>query len=127
MTGASEADERTPETLYCSFCAKSQHEVRRLVAGPMNVAICDDCVQLCAAIVISEAMGGAVSDTFWLSRTKPVDSIAIIKAVVEEIREDERLASVGRSPEGEDPAEGLHAQHEDAATAQPADAQGPVA
>jgi|SRR5262249_349093 len=33
-------------TLYCSFCGKSQHEVRKLIAGP-TVFICDECVELC--------------------------------------------------------------------------------
>jgi ATP-dependent Clp protease ATP-binding subunit ClpX len=37
--------------LYCSFCAKSQREVRRLIAGP-TVFICDECVVLCAVIVL---------------------------------------------------------------------------
>ena len=32
--------------LYCSFCGKSQHEVRKLIAGP-TVFICDECVELC--------------------------------------------------------------------------------
>ena len=32
-------------TLYCSFCGKSQHEVRKLIAGP-TVYICDECVEL---------------------------------------------------------------------------------
>ena len=35
--------------LYCSFCGKSQHEVRKLIAGP-TVFICDECVELCADI-----------------------------------------------------------------------------
>ena len=38
------------ETLYCSFCGKSQHEVAKLIAGP-KVFICDECVALCADIV----------------------------------------------------------------------------
>jgi hypothetical protein len=37
-------------TLYCSFCGKSQHEVKRLIVGP-NVFICDECVLLCVGIV----------------------------------------------------------------------------
>jgi hypothetical protein len=36
--------------LYCSFCGKSQHEVRNLVAGP-SVFICDECIDLCTSIV----------------------------------------------------------------------------
>ena len=36
--------------LYCSFCGKSQHEVRKLIAGP-TVFICDECVELCMDII----------------------------------------------------------------------------
>ena len=39
--------------LYCSFCGKSQHEVRKLIAGP-NVFICDECVELCNDIIREE-------------------------------------------------------------------------
>ena len=39
--------------LYCSFCGKSQHEVRKLIAGP-TVFICDECVELCMAIIKEE-------------------------------------------------------------------------
>ena len=41
------------ETLYCSFCGKSQHEVKKLIAGPM-VFICNECVELCTDIVEDE-------------------------------------------------------------------------
>jgi ATP-dependent Clp protease ATP-binding subunit ClpX len=47
----SEGDTKT--TLYCSFCGKSQHEVRKLIAGP-TVFICDECVELCADIIREE-------------------------------------------------------------------------
>jgi ATP-dependent Clp protease ATP-binding subunit ClpX len=40
-------------TLYCSFCGKSQHEVRKLIAGP-TVFICDECVELCMDIIREE-------------------------------------------------------------------------
>jgi ClpX C4-type zinc finger len=39
------------KTLYCTFCFKSQHEVKRLIAGPAAVYICDECVELCNEIV----------------------------------------------------------------------------
>ena len=39
--------------LYCSFCGKSQHEVRKLIAGP-TVFICDECVELCMDIIKEE-------------------------------------------------------------------------
>ena len=41
-------------TLYCSFCGKSQHEVRKLIAGP-TVFICDECVELCMDIIKEES------------------------------------------------------------------------
>src|SRR5580693_1443643 len=44
--------------LYCSFCGKSQHEVRKLIAGP-SVFICDECIELCNDIIREE---GATSD-----------------------------------------------------------------
>ena len=40
-------------TLFCSFCGKSQHEVRKLIAGP-TVFICDECVELCMDIIREE-------------------------------------------------------------------------
>ncbi len=43
--------------LYCSFCGKSQHEVRKLIAGP-SVFICDECIELCNDIVRDEAQAG---------------------------------------------------------------------
>src|SRR5712691_2334517 len=42
--------------LYCSFCGKSQHEVRKLIAGP-SVFICDECIELCNDIIREEAHG----------------------------------------------------------------------
>ncbi|MER2552825.1 MAG: ATP-dependent Clp protease ATP-binding subunit ClpX [Thauera sp.] len=42
--------------LYCSFCGKSQHEVRKLIAGP-SVFICDECIELCNDIIRDEVVG----------------------------------------------------------------------
>ncbi|WP_010164295.1 MULTISPECIES: ATP-dependent Clp protease ATP-binding subunit ClpX [unclassified Sphingomonas] len=47
-------------TLYCSFCGKSQHEVRKLIAGP-TVFICDECVELCNDIIREETKSALVS------------------------------------------------------------------
>ncbi|SAL39217.1 ATP-dependent protease ATP-binding subunit ClpX [Caballeronia sordidicola] len=44
--------------LYCSFCGKSQHEVKKLIAGP-SVFICDECIDLCNEIIRDEAAGAA--------------------------------------------------------------------
>ena len=43
-------------TLFCSFCGKSQHEVKKLIAGP-SVFICDECVELCTDIIREETQG----------------------------------------------------------------------
>jgi ATP-dependent Clp protease ATP-binding subunit ClpX len=51
MNKASGGDSKN--TLYCSFCGKSQHEVRKLIAGP-TVFICDECVELCMDIIREE-------------------------------------------------------------------------
>ncbi|WP_439107554.1 ATP-dependent Clp protease ATP-binding subunit ClpX [Congregibacter sp.] len=47
--------------LYCSFCGKSQHEVRKLIAGP-SVFICDECVDLCNDIIREEVQESAAED-----------------------------------------------------------------
>jgi ATP-dependent Clp protease ATP-binding subunit ClpX len=51
VSGSSGGDSKN--TLYCSFCGKSQHEVRKLIAGP-TVFICDECVELCMDIIREE-------------------------------------------------------------------------
>jgi ATP-dependent Clp protease ATP-binding subunit ClpX len=61
--GGSEEMDRVNKTednrqaLYCSFCGKSQHEVRKLIAGP-QVFICDECISLCQDIIREENKGG---------------------------------------------------------------------
>ena len=47
--------------LYCSFCGKSQHEVRKLIAGP-SVFICDECIDLCNDIIREEIHGNEVKN-----------------------------------------------------------------
>ena len=56
MTKLSGSDSKS--TLYCSFCGKSQHEVRKLIAGP-TVFICDECVELCNDIIREETKAAA--------------------------------------------------------------------
>jgi len=48
---AAQNEPAPPKTLYCSFCGKSQHEVRKLIAGPPPVFICDECVDICTDVV----------------------------------------------------------------------------
>ena len=53
MSKDTTSGESSKNTLYCSFCGKSQHEVRKLIAGP-TVFICDECVELCMDIIREE-------------------------------------------------------------------------
>ncbi|MGZ9810103.1 ATP-dependent Clp protease ATP-binding subunit ClpX [Pseudoroseicyclus sp. H15] len=60
MANASGGDSKN--TLYCSFCGKSQHEVRKLIAGP-TVFICDECVELCMDIIREEQKSSGLKST----------------------------------------------------------------
>ena len=53
MSKDEDNNEDNKNTLYCSFCGKSQHEVKKLIAGP-NVFICNECVELCVDIIREE-------------------------------------------------------------------------
>ena len=58
---------------HCSFCGKTQSEVRRLIAGPSSVYICDECINLCKEIVDNEQVDDAISD--------PVSDNSLLKPV----------------------------------------------
>lgn len=58
----SKSGSESKNTLYCSFCGKSQHEVRKLIAGP-TVFICDECVGLCTDIIREETKSGLVKSS----------------------------------------------------------------
>jgi ATP-dependent Clp protease ATP-binding subunit ClpX len=67
--------------LYCSFCGKSQHEVRKLIAGP-SVFICDECIELCNDIIREE---GAADKTGKMVRSElptPKEICAILDEYV---------------------------------------------
>lgn len=53
MPGDRISKDDSKNTLYCSFCGKSQHEVRKLIAGP-TVFICNECTELCMGIISEE-------------------------------------------------------------------------
>ncbi|MEJ2402455.1 MAG: ATP-dependent Clp protease ATP-binding subunit ClpX [Xanthomonadales bacterium] len=57
--------------LYCSFCGKSQHEVRKLIAGP-SVYICDECVELCNDIIREELEESGVADRAKLPKPREI-------------------------------------------------------
>ena len=60
MSSRSGSDSKN--TLYCSFCGKSQHEVRKLIAGP-TVFICDECVELCMDLIREETKATGLKST----------------------------------------------------------------
>jgi len=57
----SKSGKETKNTRYCSFCAKSEHEVRKLIAGP-TVFICDECVELCMDIIRAADKGSITKE-----------------------------------------------------------------
>ena len=59
-------------TLYCSFCGKSQHEVRKLIAGP-TVFICDECVELCMDIIREESKSTLVKNKEGVPTPQEID------------------------------------------------------
>src|SRR5713101_7533116 len=61
-------------TLYCSFCGKSQHEVRKLIAGP-TVFICDECVELCMDIIREENKSSLVKSRDGIPTPKQIRKV----------------------------------------------------
>lgn len=61
-------------TLYCSFCGKSQHEVKKLIAGP-NVFICDECIGLCTDIITEEHQESAVKEAGKMPAPKKIKEV----------------------------------------------------
>ncbi|HCF74749.1 MAG TPA: ATP-dependent Clp protease ATP-binding subunit ClpX [Arenicellales bacterium] len=57
-----DGDSKGDKLLYCSFCGKSQHEVRKLIAGP-SVFVCDECVELCNEIIREEIDDSETEDS----------------------------------------------------------------
>ena len=63
----------TKKPLYCSFCGKSQHEVKKLIAGP-TVFICDECVELCMEIIKEEIKTSDKSNKKYKARSSPSET-----------------------------------------------------
>jgi hypothetical protein len=85
--------------LHCSFCLKSQHEVKKLIAGPGFIFICDGCVGLCDAIIAGKPPKidaasfqiGAIPTETLLARVKPIEQTLQgmgnqLQTVIEELR-----------------------------------------
>jgi len=67
-------EEDSGKLLYCSFCGKSQHEVKKLIAGP-SVFICDECVELCNDIISEELQEQAASSVTKLPKPQEIKEI----------------------------------------------------
>ena len=74
MSGNSSEKNSDNKLLYCSFCGKSQNEVRKLIAGP-SVFICDECVDLCNDIIQEELEDLNESGVFTLPKPKEIKDI----------------------------------------------------
>ncbi len=77
----------TPETVHCSFCARAEHEVAKIIAGP-GIYICDECVQACVQI-LETAAGPTPRLPAWESLA-PEEMLATLP----------RIAAVGAQLEG---------------------------
>ena len=60
--------------LKCSFCGKTQEQVRRLIAGP-GVYICDECIELCSEIIVDEFQGDVELDLGALPKPTEIKNI----------------------------------------------------
>ncbi|MEE8119474.1 MAG: ATP-dependent Clp protease ATP-binding subunit ClpX [Gammaproteobacteria bacterium] len=74
MTDEARGSGDSGKLLYCSFCGKSQHEVRKLIAGP-SVFVCDECVELCNDIIREEMQEQADSPGSKLPRPQEIKSV----------------------------------------------------
>jgi ATP-dependent Clp protease ATP-binding subunit ClpX len=79
--------------LYCSFCGKSQHEVKKLIAGP-SVFICDECIDLCNDIIRDETAGESASGTAKSDLPTPREICEILDQYVIGQEKAKRILSV---------------------------------
>ncbi|MFO0208151.1 MAG: ClpX C4-type zinc finger protein, partial [Betaproteobacteria bacterium] len=79
--------------LYCSFCGKSQHEVKKLIAGP-SVFICDECIDLCTDIIRDESSGDPAAGTARSDLPSPHEICTILDQYVIGQEKAKRILSV---------------------------------
>jgi ATP-dependent Clp protease ATP-binding subunit ClpX len=79
--------------LYCSFCGKSQHEVRKLIAGP-SVFICDECIELCNDIIREESTGDKGARTARSDLPTPKEICSILDEYVIGQEQAKKILSV---------------------------------
>ena len=74
------SDQDKDKSLFCSFCGKNQHEVKKLIAGP-SVFICDECIDLCNDIIKEELSEASVSEDEGLLGLPGFEFITVISAL----------------------------------------------
>ena len=74
MSDDSRGKNEDGKLLYCSFCGKSQHEVRKLIAGP-SVFVCDECVELCNDIIREELEDSSESSRDKLPKPQQIKDV----------------------------------------------------
>ena len=79
--------------LYCSFCGKSQHEVKKLIAGP-SVFICDECIDLCNDIIRDESSADSSAAVARSDLPTPAEICAILDQYVIGQDKAKRILSV---------------------------------
>ncbi len=88
-----QSDDDKEKLLYCSFCGKSQHEVRKLIAGP-SVFICDECVDLCNDIISEEMQESEKSDEVAEKLPTPIEIKVILDQYVIDQQRAKKVLSV---------------------------------
>jgi ATP-dependent Clp protease ATP-binding subunit ClpX len=70
-------------TLFCSFCFKSQYEVRKLISGPASIFICDECVGLCNQIIAEQPLNSQPARPDDLPTERLLERLQPIEATVQ--------------------------------------------
>ena len=97
MTKSSGGDSKN--TLYCSFCGKSQHEVRKLIAGP-TVFICDECVELCVNFITEESAIDKIVSPLWPEQIGDRLTSTTVSERVRDLSSEELTEALERGKKG---------------------------
>jgi ATP-dependent Clp protease ATP-binding subunit ClpX len=74
MSDQNQGKDGDGKLLYCSFCGKSQHDVRKLIAGP-SVFVCDECVELCNDIIREELKDSVAAPSDKLPKPEEIKNV----------------------------------------------------
>jgi hypothetical protein len=84
------------KTLYCSFCFKSQHEVKKLISGPGSIFICDECVGLCNEIIADRPLNSK-SRFYHRPRPDPAEELELLERLDRIFNPRQSLAAADRA------------------------------